>query len=117
MALLQAVALGACDHRNCWCCFAAAVSSAATCAQVLRLLCGLLAVEAGGVIRSEAPLGGGRSDLLIRDREGVSLLVVEYKQRHSGAMSAHQHQDAGKAGLLSLEGYILAGGIIEVRLI
>jgi hypothetical protein len=44
--------------------------------------------------------------LLIRDCMGVSLLVVEYKQRHSGAMSAHQHQDAGKVGGIRLGGYI-----------
>jgi len=61
--------------------------------QVLRLLCGLLAAGNQDVVRSEQPMSGGRSDLVVYDLQGTPLLVVEYKQRHSGAASTHQQQD------------------------
>lgn len=61
--------------------------------QVLRLLCGLLAAGNQDVVRSEQPMGGGRSDLVVYGLQGTPLLVVEYKQRHSGAASTHQQQD------------------------
>ena len=66
--------------------------------QVLRLLCGVLSVEGLDVIRSERPMGGGRSDLVVYDLQGGPLLVVEYKQRHSGAASSHQQQDTMQVG-------------------
>lgn len=66
----------------------------------MRLLTGLLGAEGRGVLRSEAPLAGGRSDLLITDVGGrAPLLVVEYKQRHSGQASACQQQDTAQVGL------------------
>lgn len=59
----------------------------------MRLLHGLLSVEDCSVIGSERPMSGGRSDLVVYSLEGSALLVVEYKQRHSGAASTHQQQD------------------------
>jgi hypothetical protein len=65
----------------------------------VRLLTGLLSVADAGVISSEQSMSGGRSDLLVADLQGCSLLVVEYKQRHSAAASAHQHQDTAQVRL------------------
>lgn len=70
-------------------------------AQVVRLLSGLLAVEGCGFIRKEQRMSGPsshppRSDLAVKDLQGRSLLVAEYKQRHSGAASACQQQDTAQ---------------------
>jgi hypothetical protein len=65
----------------------------------MRLLTGMLSVEGSGVISSEQSMSGGRSDLVVADLQGRSLLVVEYKQRHSAAASAHQQQDTAQVRL------------------
>lgn len=67
--------------------------------QVLRLLEGLLGVAGRSIIKAEvAMVDRGRSDLVISDLQGSSLLVVEYKQRHSGQASACQQQDMSQVG-------------------
>jgi hypothetical protein len=77
--------------------------------QVLRLLEGLLGVCGRGLITAEVAMSGGRSDLVISDLQGRSLLVVEYKQRHSGQASACQQQDMGQVRLDRWGG----GGVCE----
>lgn len=56
-------------------------------------------------------MSGGRSDLVISDMQGSSLLVVEYKQRHSGQASACQQQDMAQVGTNCVCGVHLAAAV------
>jgi hypothetical protein len=64
---------------------------------VLRLLIGLLAVREVQLIRAEASMGRGRSDLVLFSLGGVApLLVVEYKLLPSEAGRHKREANAGQ---------------------
>jgi hypothetical protein len=98
---------------------------------VLRLLTGLLAVRDARLIRTEAAMGQGRSDLVLFGLQGSTpLLVVEYKllpsdqgrtkqERHAAQLRRYlQDKVSGcREGLLITFDSALVNGLSAVRVV